>query len=699
MRPRLRGHAQIHRQVFRQKEWFVLQDHSTGQFHRFSPEAYLIIGLMNGRRSMGEIWETACDRLGDDMPTQDEVIGLLSQLHQTGVLQADIPPDIEELRVREARVRKGRWMRNLLSPMAARFPLLDPDRFLERSLFLVRPLLGWMGILLWVSLLIAACVLAVLHWQDLSSNLADRVLAVENLMVLGLVYPFVKAFHEFGHAYSVKRWGGEVHEMGIMLLVLMPIPYVDASASSAFFDKRKRMTVDAAGIMVELFLAALAMLVWVNVEPGAIRTVCFNVMLIAGISTLLFNGNPLLRYDGHYILSDYLEIPNLASRSNRYIGYLLRRYLFGVSDAESPASEPGERGWLGFFAIASFAYRIYISVRIAFFVAGKFFVLGLLLAAWAAFSMLVFPLGRAIRTLFSDPDMKKKRGRVIFTAMVVMGALAAVVFRAPVPSFTTAEGVVWAPEDARLHAGADGFVTQIMAQSGRMVHEGEPLVLSENRELSLRVTVLESQLREYEARHREKQNTDLTEADILNDEIERIKGELEQARERQKELLIRSPLDGIFILPDAQNLPHRFLRRGTPLGYVVDFSQVKVRVVVPQSDVDRVRNNTRKVEARLAEDIADPIRASVVREVPEASKDLPSLALSTKGGGTIALDPLESREPKAFEKVFHFEIALDGVKLHRIGERVFVRFQHDPEPLASRWYRAIRRVLLRRFNV
>src|SRR6185503_545443 len=128
----------------------------------------------------------------------------------------------------------------------------------------------------------------------------------------------------------------------IMLLVLSPVPYVDASSAWAFQDKRKRMMVGAAGIAVELFLGSLALFVWLAVEPGAVRAVAYNVMLISGVSTLLFNGNPLLRFDGYYVLADAIEIPNLGTRANRYLGYLFQRYVLGVPDAESPAQSAGE---------------------------------------------------------------------------------------------------------------------------------------------------------------------------------------------------------------------------------------------------------------------------------------------------------------------------------------------------------------------
>ena len=190
----------------------------------------------------------------------------------------------------------------------------------------------WIPAVIWLLVVIAGIILAAVHWQDLTENLADRALTPQNLILLWFIYPVVKALHELGHAYTAKLEGGEVHEIGIMFLVFVPVPYVDVSSAWGFRDKRKRMLVGAAGIAVELFLGSLALFVWLTVEVGMVHVVAYNVMLISGVSTLLFNGNPLLRFDGYYVLADALEIPNLGGRSNKYLGYLIQRYLFRVSD-------------------------------------------------------------------------------------------------------------------------------------------------------------------------------------------------------------------------------------------------------------------------------------------------------------------------------------------------------------------------------
>ena len=697
LRPRLRSHTQFHRHVYRETDWYILQDDSTGRFHRFSREAYAIVGLMDGKRSMQEIWEAACERLGDDMPTQGEVISLLSYLHQNDALQSDKPPDISDLAKRRRKEKAGRWIALARSPAAMSFPVWDPNAFLDRTLFLVRPFLSRKGAVLGALLFAFALLLLGMHWQELSSDVTDRVLSTENLFLLALIYPVSRLIHEFGHAFAVKRFGGEVHEMGLMLIVFMPLPYVDASWSSAFPEKGRRMFVGAAGIIADILLASVALIVWAFAEPGAVRAIAYNVIFVAGLSTLLLNGNPLLRFDSYYILSDYLEIPNMADRANKYLGYLAKRYVLRIKDAVSSVQAPGESPWLCAYALASFAYRIFISVGIFLFVAGKFFVVGVILALWAAFSMIVLPLIRVIRHVAGE--MREHAPRAALIAGAVVCPLLAFIIWFPLPSSTVTEGVVWAPEDSQVFAGADGFIVKVLASPGRRVSRGDALVFCDAPELKAEMRVLEAGLEEVDARLRVSLVTDRTQAEILKDEMGSVRAKIARAEERMSEMIVRSPGSGIFLLPEAEDWPGRFVHKGAPIGYVVDFSRTVVRVVVNQADVEHIRHRTLRVEARLVESLPVVFPAYIEREAPAASKDLPSMALSVQGGGRVALDPKETRRPQAFEKLFHFDIVLPGAKASGIGERVFVRFVHTPEPLAARWRRSVRRVLLRRLNV
>ena len=311
--------------------------------------------------------------------------------------------------------------------------------------------------------------------------------------------------------------------------------------------------------------------------------------------------------------------------------------------------------------------------------------------------MIVFPLVKVVRHVAGE--MRERAPRAAVIAAAVLCPLLAFVLWFPLPSSTVTEGVVWVPDESQVFAGADGFVVKVLAPPGARVSRGDPLIFCDAPDLKAEMKVIEASLREVDARLRISLVTDRTQTEILKDEMGRVQAKLARAQERMSEMIVRSPASGTFLLPQGEDWPGRFVRRGTPLGYVVDFSRTVVRVVVNQADVDHIRHRTVRVEARLVESMPSVVPALVTREVPAASRDLPSMALSVQGGGSVALDPKETRNPQAFEKLFQFDLVLPTVKAKGIGERVFVRFVHTPEPLSARWHRAIRRVLLRRLNV
>jgi putative peptide zinc metalloprotease protein len=700
LKPRLRGHAHIRRHDYRGEVWYVLQDHASGRYYRFTPEVYQVIGQMDGERTVQELWENAAGRLGDDAPTQGEMIQLLSNLHNADVLLCDVPPDSVELLRRADRVQRARWTQNLRSPMAMRFPLVDPEKFLARTIGLVRPFLTVYGALLWLAVVGTAGVLVGMHWSELTENVVDRVFSAQNLVVLLLAYPFVKIVHELGHGYMAKAWGGEVHEMGIMLIVLMPIPYVDASAASEFRSTHRRVLVGAAGIIVELFLASLAVFFWLSLDQGVLRSVAYNVILIGSVSTILFNGNPLLRYDGYYVLADILEIPNLAQRGAQYLGYLVKRFPLAIKKEIPPYTGPGEPFWLVFYTVTSFLYRIFIYTAIILVIAGKFFFIGVLLALWSAFSLVVAPIYRGLRFLVANPALRESRPRALALTALVLAILVPLLFVIPFPCRTRAEGVVWVPEESLARAGTAGFADRVVAPPDSMVRKDQLLVVCRDPLLDSQVKVLQARLEEQLARYDAANATDKVEVQVVREEIASTRAELTRAQERFQELEVRSPSDGRWILPNAQDLPGRYLKQGDLVGYVLEIDRPTVRVVVPQSTVDLVRQRCRRVDVRMVEQVAPVQQAVIRREVPGGLERLPSTVLGRSGGGEIATDPRDTQGTKAFEKMFQFDLELTR-PLDRVfvGGRVYVRFDHGPEPLAFQWYRQIRQMFLRRFNV
>lgn len=702
LKPRLRGHTQIHRHIYRGEIWYVQQDHSSGRMYRFSPSAYQIIGKMDGNTAVQTLWEQAVDQLDDDAPTQNEIVRFLSQLHQADALICDIPPDSEEIFARQEKIRSAGLKRNLFSPLAIRIPLWDPEWFLDKTMPWVRPFFSIWGALLWCVVVISAFSLAISNWDALTHNIVDRVLSAENLIVIWLTFPIVKALHELGHGYAVKHWGGEVHEVGIMLLVFMPVPYVDASSSTAFRSKWQRSMVGAGGMLAELFVAALAFFLWLNVEPGHVRAVTFNIVLIASVSTILFNANPLLRYDGYYILSDLLEIPNLAQRSMAYLSYLFNRYLFRVKSTDQPPihTSPGEPFWFVFYAVASFLYRILVYFGIILFIATKFFFIGTVLAIWACFSMFLLPVLKKINFIAANPMFSERRIQSFIILILLIAGVFSFLFYVPFPYLSRAEGVIWVPKESYVRAGSNGFLEHIFAQPNSFVRQGEVLIECRDPLLVSRARVLEAQIRELQAQYDAVYQDKPWEAQILQERLDHAQAQLDRALERINDLTIHSPSDGLFVIPRAQDLTDRFVKQGDLIGYVINVKTPTVRVVVAQSNADLVRQHTQDVEVMLVERMDRSFPAMMLQEVPGALEFLPSTILGSAGGGEIAIDPWDKRGTKSLNKFFQFDIAItEPIEDVKVGGRVYVRFDHGRVPLAQQWYRTIRQMFLRRFNV
>ena len=701
LKPRLREHVTVRMHRYRGQLWYVIGDGVRNRVHRVSPAGYVLVAAMDGTRTLDSLWFDAATNLGEQAPTQDQVIELLGQLHGNDLIAGDVPPDVRELFDRQRKTNRSKLLQWLMNPLAMRFPLVDPNEFLTRTLPLVRPVFGPLGGLLWLATVLPALVLAVRYWPDLTENVGDRVLPPGNLLLIAAIYPVIKLLHELGHAYTTKAHGGEVHELGVMLLVMLPMPYVEVSASAVFRGKWTRCLVGAAGIMVELFIAALALFVWLLIEPGLARAFAFNVMLTASVSSLLFNGNPLLRYDGYYVLSDAIEVPNLAQRGKRYWSYLMRRYLFGVAITRDFPATRGERIWFLLYMPISTAYRISVTIGIALFLMGKYEAAGVALALWGVTAGVLLPIGRGIWSLLSSPDYLRNRVRALAIGFGATAAALVLLMRVPMPLHTDAEGVVWLPDDAIVRAGVDGFVTSAWATPGEPVTRGQVVVESTDPELAMKARALRGRETELVAKLDSVRFSDRVEAIVTETELKAVRSQRALAEHRLTLLQTRAGDDGIFVMPDPDDAPGRYLKRGDVVGYLLPAAGARVvRATVTQQDIDLVRNHVRRARIMLTDQLVTPIDVESLREVPAGNDKLPSAALGSTGGGALMVDPKDTHGTTALNRVFQFDLRLAEPAMHAgFGGRAYVRFDHDWEPLGPQLWRRARQLLLSRVEI
>ena len=696
LQPKLREHITIGRHRYRGDGWYVVHDHATGRVHRLSSASSAIIGEMDGNRSVDQLWQEIGNRLGSEAPTQDELIQLLAQLNAADLLQTEATPDSAELFTRAMKVRRSEWLNNIFNPLALRVRIWHPDNFFERSLRYVKWLIGWWGLALWMLVVLPALVLAAQHWPELVTNAAQRTLAVDNLLLMALSYTVLKALHELGHGYAVKAFGGPVHELGVMFLVFAPVPYVDASAASEFRSKWRRALVGAAGMIVEVFVAALALYVWLAVEEGLVRTLAYDVMLIAGIATVLFNGNPLLRYDGYYILSDILEIPNLAQRATRYWGYLVERYVFRTEDFREFFATAGEQIWLLLYAPASWLYRVGVMLAIAFFIASEYLAVGIVIAAWGLYTGLLKPIGKSLWHVIVNPRLQNSRMRAVVTTFGCLLTALVILFLVPIPAFTTTEGVVWLPDSAIVRAGTNGFARRLLLEQGARVTAGEALVESEDPSLDAELRRLQARVEELEASIGAERLTDRVKAEITAMDLAQTRAELATRTDRARRLIARSHGDGMFAVPKPEDLPGRFLREGQEIAYVIPPNVNIIRATIRQDDIDLVRNRVRSVRVRLAERLEEILPARLLRVVPAGRQDVPSHTSGDTGAGPAPIDPRDPQVNKPYNRVFQVDIELLANTMAAFGSRAYVRFDLEWEPLGQQIWRRARQLFLSR---
>ncbi|MDR7090952.1 efflux RND transporter periplasmic adaptor subunit [Cellvibrio fibrivorans] len=703
LRPSLPRHIHIQRRDYNGERWYILQDKSNGRFHRLTPSAWRLISAMDGRNSLSQVLASAAHAefyaAEDEIPTRDDLIHLLQYLHVADLLVCDLPPNTQELFARREQKKQQRWLRLLMNPLTWNIPLGNPDRLLDKLMPVARLLASRPMGIVWLLVVGYALLQVGVHWTQLTQGHLDRVLSPSNLFLLWLTYPCFKVLHELGHGLFTKVWGGQVNDCGLVFVVGTPLPYVDASAATGFQSKRQRLMVGAAGMAVELFLAALALLLWLQLPNGFLRDFLYNIIILGGVSTLFFNGNPLMRFDGYHLLTDAFDLPNLATRANQQFSYLLRRYAYGLSGVFSPAVNYREAVLLTGYSVAAFAYRLFMLFFIILLVANYFPTLGLVIGCWLLFFQLLWPALKALNYLMSDKQIASKRARALGVTGAGVALAILLLVAVPMPMSTSVEAVLWLPDEARVKVESSGEVAQLLVVDGTTVEQGQELVRLHNPVLMANLAVQQAHLREYEARYQQAWVEDRAQAQLFEQDINAIKAEIELLQSRVVNLVVRSPSSGIFRITRQYHLPGSFLRQGDEFALIEKPDSVRVRAALLQDEIGLVRQATAGVSIKFASNPLQSIKAEMAQDIPVATRELPSQVLGAQGGGRLAVDSTHPSGTRVKEEVFLLDLALnDFVQSGRYGERAYVRFQHPAEPLAAQWYRALQQLFIRHFS-
>lgn len=662
----LRSDLHVTRQNTRSGPRYLLHDPLTFQNHALSVQDYRILCAIVAERTLAENFQALVQKgvLDDDDEDRQGYYRFILWLHGAGILHLPLSSgDAHFERHRKRRAARRRGLHQLL--LSARIPLLAPDAFLRRTL----PWFGWLfsmrGFAAWLALAAAVLWSCFDRLGDFAAQSTD-LLALRNLPLLWVALVLLKVVHEFGHAYACRRFGGAVPEMGIVLILLTPCAYVDANASWTFARRRHRIVVALAGMYVESFVAGFAALLWAGTQPGFVHDVAYNLVVLASAVTVLFNINPLMRYDGYYLFSDLLGVFNLQQRAAGYLGAWFERLALGTP---RPAhGYPRSECWLYLlYGPLGFAYRIGLAFGITTLVMLKWPGAGLFLGAAFGWSLLARPAVRFLRWLWchGESAAARTRGRLVAIGLAVPAPL--VLAFAPVSWSVVAPGILDPGTRESVRAPNSGFVSDLAVRDGTRVLPDDPLCQLRNPEMEFRLVRMRG---EYDA---EKVGLDTVElqdptaAAMHRTRLSYLKTGLEELDRRFTGMNLVAHTAGIVTNPAGKALEGRFLQQGEEL-FQIQSEHRYLRIVLSEHAVSRARlevGGIAEVRWTCAPDIA--VRATV-REIRRAASryEIP-IALTTLGGGDVYATPRIGTGAMAEEPFLHVWLEVDKVPLEAQG--------------------------------
>jgi putative peptide zinc metalloprotease protein len=717
-KPCLVSPLRVQRIVQRGTPWWVLGNPAGGRQVRLDPAAYALVARMDGHHTVGDLWTWHLAQPVSETSSQDDLIDMLAQLREAGLVHADGGADFDTLLPHLERVQSGRARASLL---AWRLPMGDPSRLLHR----LAPVAPWLfnqaTAIAWCLALVWLLIGVVLHAPTLWAH-GEQWLATPRYVLLAVaLYVPLKVIHEAAHALAVIRHGGAVREWGVTLMLGLPVPYVDASAAAGFVRRRDRVLVGAAGVMAELAIAAVSLALWLTLDDGLMRDVCFVMMVVAGVSSLVFNANPLQRLDGYFVATDLLDLPNLAARSRQWWQLALQRRALRLSHIEPMPMARGEGPWLAAYAPASFLYGVLIAALAVSWLGRMSFWLGLVAGVVLAWQLLLRPAytlaSQLRRSALGGQASTDRWQRLSWAAALAM----AVVAGAPLPQRHVIEGVVWPADEALLRAAEDGFVDELLVRDAQLVDAGTPVMRLSNPALQTRLDRQRARAAMLEAslidalEGRDAITSGDARAANLRAELHTTQAEVEHLQQRVEALEVRTSVAGRVSLPLEGDLPGRWLPRGELIGHVLDGQAPRVRVPWPAARTTESLADAPRIDVRLASQPHIVHTAAVERDAVAAVSRLPSPALSTRHGGQVVTDPSDQHDTKPLQPVVMMDVRVnqktppapssdpalatgDAPSFSRIGERALVRFDAGWSPLAWQAAQWARRHALHTFN-
>lgn len=724
---RMRGDLTVRSHRYHGQLFWIVKEPIALNYFRFHEEEFAVLKMLDGKTSLDTIKEQFEQRFAPQKITFGDLQQFIGMLHRNGLVISESSGQGKQLKKRGDEKSWKELMGKLANVFALRFRGIDPDRLLTWLHRYTGWFFTWPMVVFNILFGLSALMLVLINYDTFQAKLPtfQQFFGLKNWVFLAITMGVVKVLHEFGHGLSCKHFGGECHEMGAMLLVFTPALYCNVSDSWLLPNKWHRAAIGAAGMYVELFLASCAVYLWWFSQPGMFNYLCLSVIFICSISTVMFNGNPLMRFDGYYILMDLAEIPNLRQKASEVLKRYMTHLCLGIEQPESPFLPKENRFIFGLYTIGAEVYRLVVVFSILFFL-NKVFepyglkIIGQLIGFAGVFGLVVQPSWQLIQ-FFQTPGRsgKVKKARVAISLAAVAVAILAIAM-IPLPFSVSCPfevvprngAVVYVAVPGRMETGPE---VKLLAQ----VRRGETIVQLKNQDLELEVAKLQGEYNAAKAHldaiMRVKTPASQIEGQVKSSKsVVKSKGELLEQKQRElAKLSIVAPRDGIILpaprkpaMKDPRMLATwsgsvfdeknhgAFLQNNDIVCVVGSPEDLEAVLVYDQIDVNLVKPDV--PVSLMFEANVDRVYNSKIATVARVALEHPSPNMMESAGGDLAAKPDKTGNQKLVSTAYQARVPLGGAlsgdhTLIYLGQRGQARVYTGWQSLGERLVRFVYR--------
>lgn len=657
------------------------------QFFRVGYREYYLLSLLDGETSLPQACSLATAKLGRDAPTADETNAIAGWLLENQIIHdIDEPTPTREPRATSTMATiLGRF-----NPFWMKLTLPNAERWITPVAAYCSPLLATPAVM---TSLVCSVIAVVMFFTQRAEFLSGGTVWFHpsRWVWMGVIFVGLKLVHEMSHAIACHRQGCQVSQAGVVMVLLAPLAFVDVTSCWRLQSRWARFLVSAAGMFVELTIASIAMVTWTLNDDPWCRSVCQGIVMTAGLSTLIFNANVLMRFDGYHILADWVDIPNLATESQRCVHRWFRRWFLGDRDTTGSRFVGWRRWMVACYGIAAAMWKWMVCLSLAIAASAMFQGAGVLIAALGVIMWLGLPALETCRMMFrlrSRKPVQFYRGTVLGVAFAA--TLFGAVFYGPLPTTICVPAITQYAASTLVRVRVSGFVDQIYVRQGQLVDQGEPLLMLRNDELQqeMRSLELDRKIIDLDRRKASKEQNE-TESRILKRRLSVIDQRLTQLRQRQDSLLVRSPQTGLVAARDLNQLRDTYLKEGDAIMNVARGADVEWIALIPPQHVHDIRSLIgQPIQVRTP--AREWITTNLEMVEPSASDLLgyPSLAAIHGGSLITKTENTESGDDRMRLAQPHFQARLQVPEIAARGVRVGMRLEafagSDTTPVAAR---------------